>query len=64
MAKLPAMPFVNGFLRTISTELDLKPEGMVAIFRRDFGEDDKGKVIPVTLTKKKKALGGCRQLQL
>lgn len=54
LTKLPAMPFVNGFLRTISAELDLKPEGMVAIFRRDFGEDDKGKVIPVTLTKKEK----------
>lgn len=46
LAKLPAMPFVNGFLRTISIELDLKPEGMVAVFRRDFGEGDRGKVIP------------------
>ncbi|MBI5356476.1 helix-turn-helix domain-containing protein [Candidatus Collierbacteria bacterium] len=54
LAKLPAMPFVNGFLRTISSELDLKPEGMVAIFRRDFGEDDKGKVIPNSLEKKDK----------
>lgn len=54
LSRLPAMPFVNGFLRTISLELNLKPEGMVAIFRRDFGEDDKGKVIPVTLAKKEK----------
>lgn len=46
LARLPAMPFVNGFLRTISLELDLKPEGIVAVFRRDFGEGDKGKVIP------------------
>lgn len=46
LARLPAMPFVNGFLRTISIELDLKPEGIVAVFRRDFGEGDKGKVIP------------------
>ena len=46
LAKLPAMPFVNGFLRTISLELDLKPEGIVAVFRRDFGEGDRGKVIP------------------
>ena len=54
LAKLPAMPFVNGFLRTISAELDLKPEGIVAIFRRDFGEDDRGKVIPNALEKKDK----------
>ncbi len=54
LSKLPAMPFVNGFLRTISSELDLKPEGIAAIFRRDFGEDDKGKVIPNSLEKKDK----------
>lgn len=54
LARLPAMPFVNGFLRTISIELDLKQEGIVAVFRRDFGEDDRGKVIPVSLSKKEK----------
>lgn len=54
LTKLPAMPFVNGFLRTISAELDLKPGGIAAIFRRDFGEDDKGKVVPISLTKKEK----------
>ncbi len=54
LAKLPAMPFVNGFLRTISLELDLNPEGVVAVFRRDFGEDDKGKVVPNMLGKREK----------
>ena len=54
LAKLPAMPFINGFIRTISIELDLKPEGMVAVFRRDFGADEKGKVIPNVLDKKDK----------
>ncbi len=55
LSKLPAMPFVNGFLRTVSSELELKPEGIAAIFRRDFGEDDKGKVIPNSLEKKEKS---------
>ena len=54
LTKLPAMPFVNGFLRTVSSELGLKSEGIMAIFRRDFGQDDKGKVVPNVLEKKDK----------
>lgn len=52
LARLPAMPFVNGFLRTISLELDLNPDGVAAVFRRDFGEGDKGQVVPNLLEKK------------
>lgn len=54
LTRLPAMPFVNGFLRTISLELDLNPEGVVAVFRRDFGEGDRGKVIPNVSAEKDK----------
>jgi len=54
LSKLPAMPFVNGFLRTISLELDLNPKGIVAVFRRDFGEGDRGKVTPNVSAQKDK----------
>lgn len=46
LKRLPAMPFVKGFIRTVAAELNLDSEGMVAIFRRDFGSDKKGRIIP------------------
>lgn len=43
---LPEAPFVKGFIRTVAGELGLKPDGMVAIFRRDYDTDKQGNVIP------------------
>lgn len=43
---LPEAPFVKGFIRTTASELGLKPDEMVSIFRRDFGADKKGNIIP------------------
>lgn len=43
---LPQEPFVKGFIRTASAELELKPDEMIAIFRRDFGVNQKGQIIP------------------
>lgn len=43
---LPSLPYIKGFLRNYSLFLGLKPEEMVAIFRRQFGERQKGKLIP------------------
>lgn len=44
--RLPEAPFVKGFIRTAASELGLKPDVLVSIFRRDFGVDRKGNVIP------------------
>lgn len=43
---LPEVPFVKGFIQTAALELGLKPDVMVSIFRRDFGVDRKGNIIP------------------
>lgn len=44
--KLPSLPYIKGFLRNYSRYLDLKPEEIVAIFRRQFIGQDKDGVIP------------------
>lgn len=46
---LPQEPFVKGFIRAAAVELGLKPDGMIAIFRRDFGVNQKGQIIPRAL---------------
>lgn len=46
---LPQEAFVKGFIRAASVELGLKPDGVVAIFRRDFGANKKGQIIPRVL---------------
>lgn len=43
---LPQAPFVKGFIQTTAVELGLKPDAMVSVFRRDFGADRKGNVVP------------------
>lgn len=48
--KLPSLPYIKGFLRNYSAYLGLKPEEMVAIFRRQFQEKDKTKLLPSGLT--------------
>ncbi|MBI2617421.1 helix-turn-helix domain-containing protein [Candidatus Gottesmanbacteria bacterium] len=48
--KLPSLPYIKGFLRNYSRYLDLKPEEMVAIFRRQFRDQDKEGILPKGLT--------------
>lgn len=48
-SKLPEVPFAKGFIRVASIELGLKPEGMIAIFRRDFGVNKQGNIVPRNL---------------
>ncbi len=43
---LPSATFAKGFLRTYANFLYLNPETMVAMFRRDFSENQKGEIIP------------------
>ena len=45
-AKLPESTFVKGFIRNYAQILDKDPATLLAIFRRDFSEDAKGKVVP------------------
>lgn len=48
-SKLPQAPFAKGFIRVTSIELGLKPEAMIAIFRRDFGVNKQGNIVPRSL---------------
>lgn len=43
---LPSATFAKGFLRSYASFLYLNPDTMVAMFRRDFTENDKGEIIP------------------
>lgn len=43
---LPQSTFVKGFIRNIAQSLGKNPKNFLAVFRRDFGEDAKGKVVP------------------
>lgn len=45
-AKLPSSTFAKGFLRNYASFLHLNPDTIVAMFRRDFTENDKGEIIP------------------
>jgi cytoskeletal protein RodZ len=44
--KMPSLPYIKGFLRTYSNYLGLKSEEIVAIFRRQFQENDIPSVLP------------------
>lgn len=48
--KLPSLPYIKGFIRNYSFHLGLKPDEMVAIFRRHFKEQEKSKLIPSGFT--------------
>jgi len=39
-------PIVKGFVRNYSLALGLSPENILAIFRRDFRENEKGQIVP------------------
>ena len=44
--KLPAAPFVKGFLHTYSEFLRMDPDVVLAMLRRDFKTGEKGEIIP------------------
>jgi len=44
--KIPQATTTKGFLRNYAEFLDLKSESILAIFRRDFLENEKGQIIP------------------
>ncbi len=48
--KLPSETYIKGFLRNYSNFLGLKPDGIVAIFRRQYPQDIKAKVLPEGLS--------------
>ena len=43
---LPKGPFLRGFLRQFSQEVGLNPETVVAVYRRDFGKEDRSLLVP------------------
>lgn len=43
---LPKGPFLRGFLRQFSQEVGLNPETVVAVFRRDFGKEERSSLVP------------------
>lgn len=47
---LPSPIYIKGFIRSYSNFLGLKPEEMVAIFRRQYNESEKAKVIPENIS--------------
>jgi len=49
--QLPESAFVKGFIRNYAQVVNKKPQELLAIFRRDYSQDLKGKVIPRSLTK-------------
>lgn len=51
---LPESAFVKGFIRNYANAVDLDPERALAVFRRDYGQDVKGQVVPSSLIQAKK----------
>lgn len=49
--KLPSLPYIKGFLRNYSIFLGLKPEEMLAFFRRQFRGQGKAGLLPEGVTK-------------
>jgi cytoskeletal protein RodZ len=48
--KLPSLPYIKGFIRNYSSFLGLKPDEMVAIFRRQFAAQEKAGLLPDGVT--------------
>ena len=44
--KLPAAAFVRGFIRGYSRVVGKDPESLLAIFRRDYDQNEQGQIIP------------------
>lgn len=49
--KLPSLPYIKGFIRSYSQLLGLKPDEMVAIFRRQFASQEKAGLLPDGVTR-------------
>lgn len=43
---LPASAFAKGLMRNFSISVGLDPTNVLAIFRRDYGQDERGKIVP------------------
>jgi cytoskeletal protein RodZ len=48
--KLPSAAFVKGFIQNYAKAVHLNPQTALAIFRRDFDQNQQGKIIPRGLT--------------
>jgi len=48
--KLPSLPYIKGFLNNYSSFLGLKPDEMMAIFRRQFRQQEKQGLLPEGVT--------------
>lgn len=48
--KLPSLPYIKGFLKNYSSFLGLKPDEMLAIFRRQFRQQEKQGLLPEGVT--------------
>lgn len=47
--QLPEAPFVKGFIKNYAQVVDLNPDSLLAIFRRDYAQGPEGKVVPRSL---------------
>lgn len=45
-SSLPSATFTKGFLRKYAFQLRINPDTVVAMFRRDFAENEKGEIVP------------------
>lgn len=52
---LPPATFTKGFLRNYAVTVGLDPQMVLAIFRRDYDQDERGRIIPRGLTQPVKA---------
>lgn len=50
-SKIVESTIVKGFVRNYALALDLPPENLLAVFRRDFLENEKGQIIPRGIVK-------------
>lgn len=50
-ASLPSSTFTKGFLRNYALALKINPDTVLAMFRRDFVENEHGEIIPKGLVK-------------
>ena len=47
---LPAAAFTKGFLQNYATTIGVDPATVLAVFRRDYDQDERGRIIPRGLT--------------
>jgi len=52
---LPPAAFTKGFIQNFAKALDLNPNNALAIFRRDYDQDERGHIVPRGLTEPVKA---------